>query len=196
MLQTFKVLRDIISIEPEAIGSYIISMTHSVSDMLEVMLLAKEVGMWHLENGEVTCPLDIVPLFETIEDLDAGAGLMEKIFNEPIYQKQLAARNNFQEIMLGYSDSNKDGGFWMANWALHKGQATLGQVCRDHGIDFRLFPWHGRYRWTRRRTCKPGYHGDALIKPEWTHPLYRAGRGYLISATPCQTLRTGTWSKL
>ncbi|MFK7846104.1 MAG: phosphoenolpyruvate carboxylase [Rhodothermales bacterium] len=142
VLQTFEVLRDIIRVEPEAIGSYIISMTHSVSDMLEVMLLAKEVGMWKLEDGKVHCPLDVVPLFETIEDLEAGASLMEQIFGHPIYKKQLAARNNFQEIMLGYSDSNKDGGFWMANWALHKGQATLGQVCRDHAVDFRLF--HGR----------------------------------------------------
>lgn len=142
VLQTFEVLRDIIRVEPDAIGSYIISMTHSVSDMLEVMLLAKEVGMWKLENDEITCPLDVVPLFETIEDLEAGASLMKQIFGHPLYQKQLVARNNFQEIMLGYSDSNKDGGFWMANWALHKGQATLGQVCRDHGVDFRLF--HGR----------------------------------------------------
>ena len=142
LLQTFEVLRNIIDIEPEAIGSYIISMTHSVSDMLEVMLLAKEVGIWRLEDGKVSCPLDVVPLFETIEDLEAGAMLMGQIFKHPIYQKQLAARENFQEIMLGYSDSNKDGGFWMANWALHKGQATLGQVCRDHGVDFRLF--HGR----------------------------------------------------
>ncbi|MEM8488145.1 MAG: phosphoenolpyruvate carboxylase [Bacteroidota bacterium] len=142
VLQTFEVLRDIIRIEPNAIGSYIISMTHSVSDMLEVMLLAKEVGIWRLEDGQVDCPLDVVPLFETIEDLEAGAGLMHQIFEHPIYKKQLVARHNFQEIMLGYSDSNKDGGFWMANWALHKGQATLGQVCRDNGVDFRLF--HGR----------------------------------------------------
>lgn len=94
ILQTLEVVRDIIRIEPEAIGSYIISMTHSVSDMLEVMLLAKEVGIWRLENGEVLCPLDIVPLFETIEDLDAGATLMDQIFNHPIYKKQLTARDN------------------------------------------------------------------------------------------------------
>ncbi len=142
VLKTFQVLRDIIDVEPDAIGSYIISMTHSVSDMLEVMILAKEVGIWRLEDGQVTCPLDVVPLFETIEDLEAGASLMKEIFEQPIYQKQLEARGHFQEIMLGYSDSNKDGGFWMANWALHKGQATLGQVCRDHNVDFRLF--HGR----------------------------------------------------
>ncbi len=142
VLQTFEILRGIIQSEPRAIGSYIISMTDSVSDMLEVMLLAKEIGLWQIEGGEVNCPLDVVPLFETIEDLENGASLMSQIFNHPIYQKQIAARGNFQEIMLGYSDSNKDGGFWMANWALHKGQATLGQVCKDHNVDFRLF--HGR----------------------------------------------------
>ena len=142
VLDTFHVIQHILEQEPFAIGSYIISMTHSVSDMLEVMLLAKEVGLWRLEGNVVTCPFDIVPLFETIEDLEEAAGLMEQIFNHPQYKLQLIARDNFQEIMLGYSDSNKDGGFWMANWALHKGQATLGQACRDAGVDFRLF--HGR----------------------------------------------------
>lgn len=142
VLDSLIAIREIIDQEPDAVGSYIISMTHSVSDLLEVMLLAKEVGLWKLEDGKVHCPLDVVPLFETIEDLEKSAGLMAQIYRYPLYKKQLEARDNFQEIMLGYSDSNKDGGFWMANWALHKGQATLGQVCRDFGIDFRLF--HGR----------------------------------------------------
>ena len=142
VLDTFYVIRDIVRQEPAAIGSYIISMTHSVSDMLEVMLLAKEVGLWRIEGKAATCPFDIVPLFETIKDLEEAAGLMRQIFQHPQYRLQLKARDNFQEIMLGYSDSNKDGGFWMANWALHKGQATLGQACRDAGINFRLF--HGR----------------------------------------------------
>jgi phosphoenolpyruvate carboxylase len=142
VLDTLIAIRDILDQEPNAVGSYIISMTHSVSDLLEVMLLAKEVGLWKVEKGVVRFPLDLVPLFETIEDLENAAGLMRDIFGNDLYRKQLAARGNFQEIMLGYSDSNKDGGFWMANWALHKGQATLGHVCRDFGIDFRLF--HGR----------------------------------------------------
>ena len=131
-----------IELEPESIGSYIVSMTHSVSDLLEVMVLAKEVGLWAFRDGVVTSPLDVVPLYETIEDLENAASLMEKLFSDPLYQLQLAARGNFQEIMLGYSDSNKDGGYWMANWALHKGQASLGSVCQKHNVDFRLF--HGR----------------------------------------------------
>ena len=142
LLDTLNVIQDIASTEPDAIGSYIISMTHSVSDLLEVMLLMKEVGLWRVIDGKVNCKIDVVPLFETIEDLEEAADLMRSIFSDPMYRKQIQARSNFQEIMLGYSDSNKDGGFWMANWALYKGQATLGKACREAGVDFRLF--HGR----------------------------------------------------
>ena len=142
LLDTLDVIQDIAANEPDAIGSYIISMTHDVSDLLEVMLLMKEVGLWRIHNGEVACGIDVVPLFETIEDLEEAADLMRSIFSDEMYKKQVQARSNFQEIMLGYSDSNKDGGFWMANWALYKGQNTLGKACRDAGVDFRLF--HGR----------------------------------------------------
>ncbi|MEM1096444.1 MAG: phosphoenolpyruvate carboxylase [Bacteroidota bacterium] len=141
-IETFEIIRELIADEPEAVGSYIISMTHSVSDLLEVMLLAKEVGLWQMRDGQVTCPLDFVPLFETIEDLDEADARMAALFTHPVYRAHLNARGQFQEIMLGYSDSNKDGGYWMANWALHKAQHCLGTVCRTHGIDFRLF--HGR----------------------------------------------------
>lgn len=140
VLDTFAVIREAIRAEPEAIRCYIVSMTHAISDLLEPMLLAKEVG---LGTAEGTCPsLDFVPLFETIEDLEQSRELMEKLFQHPAYRPQLEARERFQEIMLGYSDSNKDGGYWMANWALHKAQRSLGEVCREHDVDFRLF--HGR----------------------------------------------------
>ena len=142
VLDAFEAIRQMLLVEPTSIGSYIVSMTHSVSDLLEVMLLAKEVDLWFYKDGKVTCAIDFVPLFETIEDLEKAASLMHKLFSDPLYQQHLEARNNFQEIMLGYSDSNKDGGFWMANWALHKGQASLGEVCKEFGVDFRLF--HGR----------------------------------------------------
>ncbi|MEM6646956.1 MAG: phosphoenolpyruvate carboxylase [Bacteroidota bacterium] len=141
-IETFEIIRELTAEEPEAVGSYIISMTHSVSDLLEVMLLAKEVGLWQMRDGQVTCPLDFVPLFETIEDLDEADARMAALFTHPVYSAHLKARGQFQEIMLGYSDSNKDGGYWMANWALHKAQHCLGTVCRTHGVDFRLF--HGR----------------------------------------------------
>ncbi len=142
VVEGFDVIRDILEQEPKAVGSYIVSMTHTVSDLLETMLLAKEAGLWAMRDGKVECPLDLVPLFETIDDLEVGDELMEVLFTHPIYRQQLEARGNFQEIMLGYSDSNKDGGYWMANWALHKAQQKLGAVCRRHDVSLRLF--HGR----------------------------------------------------
>jgi phosphoenolpyruvate carboxylase len=83
-----------------------------------------------------------VPLFETVEDLEAAGERMAALFAHPAYRRHLEDRGRFQEIMLGYSDSNKDGGYWMANWALHRAQGELGRVCREHGVDFRRF--HGR----------------------------------------------------
>lgn len=120
--------------DPASIGSYIISMTHSVSDMLEPMVLANEAGL--------AGALDFVPLFETIDDLHSAGERMDALFRHPGYRAHLRQRGDFQEIMLGYSDSNKDGGYWMANWAQHRAQEALGRVCRQHGIAFRLF--HGR----------------------------------------------------
>jgi phosphoenolpyruvate carboxylase len=142
VLGTFHAVRDIAAVDASAVGTCIVSMTHSVSDMLEAMLLAKEAGLWRSTAGGVDSMLDFVPLFETIEDLDAGAARMAALFDEPVYAQHLAARGTFQEVMLGYSDSNKDGGYWMANWALHRAQASLGELCRRRGVDFRLF--HGR----------------------------------------------------
>ena len=84
----------------------------------------------------------MVPLFETIWDLEEAGGRLKALLVHPVYQKHLEARNRFQEIMLGYSDSNKDGGYWMANWALHRAQQDLSRVCRQADIGFRLF--HGR----------------------------------------------------
>ena len=142
MLDVFDVIRDVKLRDDAAIGSYVVSMTHSTSDLLEVLVLAKEAGLWRLHEGRVASTLDVVPLYETIEDLDEAETRMRTIFAHPIYRKHLEARGHFQEIMLGYSDSNKDGGYWMANWALHRAQDALGRVCREHDIRFRLF--HGR----------------------------------------------------
>ncbi len=141
-LDALRALRDAHAREPESIGSYVVSMTHSVSDLLEPMLLASEAGLWHCRDGAVRCPLDFVPLFETIEDLAAAADRMRDLFGDALYRRHLAARGDFQEIMLGYSDSNKDGGYWMANWALHRAQRSLADACREAAVDFRLF--HGR----------------------------------------------------
>ncbi|PQJ35179.1 phosphoenolpyruvate carboxylase [Salinibacter sp. 10B] len=142
MMEVFDVIRAIHTVDPDAVGSYIVSMTHTVSDLLEPMLLAKEAGLGNVVDGAFQCPVDMVPLFETIDDLDAADDRMETLFTHPVYAQQLEGRDGFQEIMLGYSDSNKDGGYWMANWALHKAINDLGIVCDEYDVDLRLF--HGR----------------------------------------------------
>ncbi len=142
-LDVLDVARRALEREPESIGSYIISMTDAVSDMLEVLLLLKEAGLWRMaSDGTVTCPLDVVPLLETIADLGHAEALLDQLFSHPIYVRQLLARGRMQEVMLGYSDSNKDGGYWQANWSLHKAQGAIARVCRRFGLDLRLF--HGR----------------------------------------------------
>lgn len=142
VMTVFEEISDMLALNPDIFGSYIISMTHGISDMMEVMLIAKEVGLWSFAKDEVDSQLDVVPLFETIDDLKKSADLMGQMYEHDLYSRHLKSRGNFQEIMLGYSDSNKDGGYWMANWALDKAQYELGTVCRKHEIDFRLF--HGR----------------------------------------------------
>jgi len=142
ILDVFHLLNDIFALDKYAFGCYIISMTHGVSDLLEVIILAKEAGLWNYREGNTESMIDVVPLFETIEDLDKSPELMESILSNDVYGNQIKARNDFQEIMLGYSDSNKDGGYWIANWALQKAQHKLGNVLRKRKIDFRLF--HGR----------------------------------------------------
>jgi phosphoenolpyruvate carboxylase len=128
--------------DPEAVGGYVISMTDAPSDVLEVLLLARETGLWRLENGRVVSPLDVAPLLETIDDLQRATDLLDELFRLPVYARHLEARGGFQEVMLGYSDSNKDGGYWMANWALHRAQAAIADVCARHHVELRLF--HGR----------------------------------------------------
>jgi phosphoenolpyruvate carboxylase len=126
-----------------AVEAYVISMTHGVSDLLEVLVLAKEAGLYRVgADGEVESDLDVVPLFETIGDLHAAGELMRQSFANPAFAAHMKSRNGFQEIMLGYSDSSKDGGYLAANWALQSTLAELARVQRESGIEIRLF--HGR----------------------------------------------------
>ncbi len=126
----------------EAVQHYIISHCESVSDLLEVGILLKEVGL--LRPGPaVAIDLDIVPLFETIADLGACADIIARAFRLPLYRALVAARGNCVEIMLGYSDSNKDGGYLTSNWSLYKAATKLvAVVCRAQNVRLRLF--HGR----------------------------------------------------
>jgi len=141
-LETLEVVREAVAADPAQIGAYIVSMTHTVSDVLEVLLLGKEVGLWRRTGERVESALDVVPLFETVDDLVEADARMRALFAHPVYRAHLEARGGCQEIMLGYSDSNKDGGYWMANLALLAAQERLGAVCREQGVSFRLF--HGR----------------------------------------------------
>lgn len=127
---------------PHAVPNYIISMCRSVSDMLEAAVLLKEVGLLDASGPEPVCPVGIVPLFETIDDLQHGASVLEALLAIPLYRRLVGARGNSQEIMLGYSDSNKDGGYLAANWALYRAELDLVESARKTGIRLRLF--HGR----------------------------------------------------
>jgi phosphoenolpyruvate carboxylase len=124
-----------------AIPNYVISMTAAPSDVLEVALLLKEAGLL-VPGEEPSCALNIVPLFETIEDLRRCGGVLDQLFSITYYRKLLESRGDTQEIMLGYSDSNKDGGFLTSNWELYKGELSIVDTCRRHGVGLRLF--HGR----------------------------------------------------
>ncbi|MGW5224657.1 phosphoenolpyruvate carboxylase [Nocardia niigatensis] len=129
---------------PDTVPNYIISMCTSVSDMLEAALLLKEAGI--LDPGDAdtppSSPVGVVPLFETIDDLRRGADILGAALEVPAYQRLVAARGMQQEVMLGYSDSNKDGGYLAANWALYRAELNLVEVARKTGIRLRLF--HGR----------------------------------------------------
>src|SRR4051794_9786995 len=128
---------------PRAIPNYVISMCESVSDVLEVAVLLKEVGLLD-PDGEAgpTCPVGISPLFETIEDLQRAGETMTAVLAQPLYRALLADRGDVQEVMLGYSDSNKDGGYLAANRALYRAELALVEVARREDIRLRLF--HGR----------------------------------------------------
>lgn len=122
------------------IRTMIISKTDGLSDMLELAVLLKEAGL--LRPAEGALDVNIVPLFETIEDLRAASGIMEALFSAPVYRALLARRGDVQEVMLGYSDSNKDGGFLTSGWELYRAEVGLVEVFARHGVRIRLF--HGR----------------------------------------------------
>ncbi len=119
---------------PASVESYVVSMTRGPSDLLAVLLIARDAG--------VSDRLDVVPLFETVAYLHAAPATMERLFENPAYARHLAARGGVQTVMVGYSDSNKDGGYLTANWELHLAQRALAAACRKHGVTLRLF--HGR----------------------------------------------------
>jgi phosphoenolpyruvate carboxylase len=128
----------------EAGDVYIVSMTAGASDLLAPLLFAKEAGLFQAarDGRPARSALQVVPLFETIDDLHRCAGLMRELFAVPVYAEHLDAWGRRQQIMLGYSDSNKDGGFLTANWELYRAQGGLAEVCREASVELMLF--HGR----------------------------------------------------
>ncbi|MEM9084230.1 MAG: phosphoenolpyruvate carboxylase, partial [Planctomycetota bacterium] len=142
-LEVFRVVRCALDRDPKAVGTVIISMTHSVSHVLEVLVLLKEVGLWRrLPDGTVDSLIDVAPLFETVDDLKRSEPLLSAMLSHEVYAKHVARRGHMQEIMLGYSDSNKDGGYLISNAQLHDAQGDLAEVANRHRVSLRLF--HGR----------------------------------------------------
>ena len=169
-IETFRTLRQLQQeFDPQICQTYIISMSHDVSDILEVLLLAKEAGLYDPATG--ISSIQVVPLFETVEDLKRAPEVMRSLFELPLYRACLAggydkeqeSRDagesvnsnspprpltsssltlNLQEVMLGYSDSNKDSGFLSSNWEIHKAQKALQKIAEQYGMALRIF--HGR----------------------------------------------------
>ncbi len=142
LVKTFRVVR---SLQQEfgatICETYIISMSRELSDLLEVLLLAKEAGLYDPANARGT--IQVVPLFETVEDLQRAPVIVQKLFSLP-FIAFLAAQSspfnpNLQEVMLGYSDSNKDSGFLSSNWEIHKAQKELQQIAEQYGRIYGFF---------------------------------------------------------
>jgi phosphoenolpyruvate carboxylase len=142
-LTMFELVADMRSqLDREAFGSFILSMTHSVSDVLGAYVLAKEAGLFLDEAGLELCTLPIVPLFETITDLRAAPIIMRELLRVPVVRRSTRWQGNVQEVMIGYSDSNKDGGFLSSNWELAKAQSKLTRLGQELGVAIAFF--HGR----------------------------------------------------
>jgi phosphoenolpyruvate carboxylase len=153
-IETFRMLRRLHQeFGPEICQTYIISMNRDVSDILEVLLLAKEAGLYDPATGITS--LQVVPLFETVEDLQKAPSVMQSLFELPLYRSALAGGYqpdpataipglvlDLQEVMLGYSDSNKDAGFLSSNWEIHKAQKALQSIAEKYAVKLRIF--HGR----------------------------------------------------
>lgn len=125
----------------KALDTYIVSMTTSASDLLSILLFAKEAGLYQPDIYPHRT-VSIVPLFETIADLQAAPDILNALLNDPLYKQYLERRGNIQEIMIGYSDSGKNGGIVAANWELYQGQERIVSYARGQGVALRLF--HGR----------------------------------------------------
>jgi phosphoenolpyruvate carboxylase len=156
-----------------SISVYLVSMTKSPSDLLEVLVLAKEAGIYRLHvDGTLESHLNIAPLLETIDDLTAGPKIMKTLFEIPLYRKHLMQMGDQQEIMLGYSDGSKDGGTLTANWKLYKAQVEIHEMAKSYQIGLKFF--HGR-------GGSLGRGGGPLNKSLLSQPAETVGDGVKIT---------------
>ena len=166
-LEVFEVMARLrAEISPEAFGEYVISMTHSASQVLEVMLLARLAGLAGRDNRGWFRDIRVSPLFETIEDLGHIDQVMTTLFDDPTYAALLQASGNQQDVMLGYSDSCKDGGILASTWHLYEAQRKLIALANDRGVFCRLF--HGRGG-TVGRGGGPTYEAILAQPPDTVH---------------------------
>jgi phosphoenolpyruvate carboxylase len=174
MIQVFQLIKNAHKVfGKRSINVYLVSMTQSASDLLEVLVLAKETGVYRLHaDGSVETDLNVAPLLETIDDLIAGPSIMEKLFQMPLYREHLHKLGNNQEIMLGYSDGSKDGGTLTANWKLYKAQLEIDEMAKNYGVSLKFF--HGR-------GGSLGRGGGTLQRSLLSQPVETLGNGVKIT---------------